>query len=156
MRSQATARSFALALGAALLVTGAFRPAAAGLGETVGSVQSDLAKMKGQLRVKSAAGYSVQEITTPAGTLVREYVSPAGVVFAVSWRGPVVPDLRQTLGSYFPQLQAAENTQRLGHHHLEVRQSGLVVRASGHMRAFFGMAYVPGLLPPNFAVSDIQ
>ena len=156
MRSSRSTLALALALAAGLFAQGATVPAMAGLGDTVTSIQSDVAKMKGQLRVKAAAGYTVQEITTPAGTLVREYVSPAGVVFAVSWRGPAVPDLRQTLSRYFPQLQAAEKTQRLGHHHLEVRQSGLVVRASGHMRDFFGMAYVPSLLPANFAVSDIQ
>lgn len=157
MRSPAFGFTAAVALGTALLLGSALTPAHAALGEKVASVQADRTKLKGALRIKSEPGYTVQEITTPAGTVVREYVSPAGIVFAVSWRGPVVPDLSQLLGGYFVQARAAAASQPPhGHNHLEIRQPGLVVRASGHLRAFFGMAYVPSLLPPNFSLTAIH
>lgn len=154
--------SLALALGMAALAGQALTPAAAGLGDTVASVQADRLSMKGQLRARAEAGYSVQEITAAAGTLVREYVTPAGVVFAVSWNGPAMPNLQQTLGSYFTQYQTAERTQRAqgahlrGHNHLEIRTPTLIVHAAGHMRQYFGVAYVPALMPANLSISDLH
>ena len=151
----------ALALGAVSLLPLASRPAHAALGDTVASVEADRASMKGQLRARSEPGYSVQEITTASGTLVREFVSPAGVVFAVSWSGPAMPNLQQTLGTYFAQLQSAVQTQRAqharsGHNHLDVHEPNLILHATGHMRQYFGMAYVPSLMPQNLSVSDLH
>jgi hypothetical protein len=152
----------ALALGAASLLPLAGHPAYAGLGGTVASVEADRASMKGQLRTRSEPGYSVQEITGASGTLVREFVSPAGVVFAVSWSGPAMPNLQQALGTYFSQLQAAVQAQRSaharrgGHNHLAIRQPDFVLHAGGHMRQYFGIAYVPSLVPPNLSISDLH
>ena len=132
-------------------------PALAALGGDATSVQSDLVKMKGALRVTSSAGFTVHEITTSNGAVVREYISAAGKVFAVSWRGAGIPDLRQMLGDYYGQYaQAASGPHLGGHHHLAIEQPGLVVQSSGHMRAFVGRAWAPDLLPQNFSASDIN
>jgi hypothetical protein len=88
--------------------------------------------------------------------VVREYVSAAGQVFAVSWRGPLLPDLKQTLGSYFQQYQSAAGVPHVGHRHLSIEQPELVVHSNGHMRAFYGHAYLPGLVPANFSLADIK
>lgn len=162
MKAFGSSLPIALVLGVALLAGQAMTPAAAGLGDTVASVQSDRLSMKGQLRATSEPGYSVQEISAAAGTVVREYVSPAGVVFAVSWNGPAKPNLAQTLGAYFTQYQAAVNSLRAqstrprGHNHLEIRTPSLIVHAGGHMREYFGIAYVPALMPQNLSVSDLH
>lgn len=163
MKAFSSSLSVALALGVALLAAEALVPARAGLGDTVDSVQADRMSMKGQLRAsRSEAGYSVEEITAGSGTVVREYVSASGVVFAVSWYGPAMPNLRQTFGSYFSQFQSAVAAQRArgiahrGHSHLEVRTSSLVVHAGGHMREYFGVAYVPALMPQNLTISDLH
>ncbi|MGC8517433.1 MAG: DUF2844 domain-containing protein [Steroidobacteraceae bacterium] len=140
------------------LATG-LAPAHASLGERATSVNADLMHLKGQIRRSSAAGYEVDDITTPQGTVVKEFISPAGIVFAVSWLGPVMPNLAQTLGSsYFGMLTAAEQQQRslLGHNHVQLRTPQLVVHAGGHMRLFFGVAYVPSLLPPNVSIADLH
>jgi hypothetical protein len=132
-------------------------PAFAALGGDAASVDADVAKMKGQGHSTSAGGYTVSEITLPSGTLVREYVSSEGKVFAVTWRGTAVPDLQQTLGTYFEQFKSAAAAAPHGnHHHLRVQQSDLVVTAGGHMRAWNGRAYVPSLLPPNFSLNEIK
>ena len=161
MRAFGSALPIALALGAALLAAEAVVPAKAALGDTVASVEADRVSLKGQLRARSAPGYSVQEITAANGTVVREFISPAGVVFAVSWSGPAMPNLQQTLGTYFAKYQTAVKAQRTsgarsGHNHLQVRTPSLVVHAGGHMRQYFGLAYVPALLPQNVSVSDLH
>jgi len=65
----------------------------------------------------------VHEITTSYGTVVREYVSPGDKVFAVSWRGPVIPELRQMLGNYYAQYEQAASAPRVrDHRHLAIGQ----------------------------------
>ena len=41
----------------------------------------------------------------PTATTLISSDAPAGVVFAVSWRGPVLPDLNALLGGYFKAFQ---------------------------------------------------
>ena len=155
MRQQAhTRRRLLLAL--ALISQAAALPALAALGEDVSTVESDRLQMKGEVRLVAEAGYAIHEIHTPSGTIVREYVAPSGKVFGVSWRGPTMPDLRQTLGSHFDELVAAAGSPHGGHHNLVVEKPDLVLHSGGHMRAFAGRAYVPGLLPAGITADVIQ
>ena len=131
-------------------------PALATLGEDVTTVENDRMQMKAQLRTTSVAGYTVHEIQTPTNTVVREYVAPSGKVFAVSWSGPLLPDFRQTLGRYFDDYNSGASAPRVGRRHLSIERTDLVVNSHGHMRAFYGNAYVPSLLPANFSVADIK
>ncbi|HTD04666.1 DUF2844 domain-containing protein, partial [Undibacterium sp.] len=43
---------------------------------------------------KAGSNYSINESTLSSGTVVREYVASSGIVFAVSWTGPIMPDLQ--------------------------------------------------------------
>jgi hypothetical protein len=157
MQASTRVRAFGSALVVASLAQSAAPPALAALGGDAASVQADGLHMKGEVRISTAPdGYAIHAIQIPSGTLVREYVSADGKVFAVSWRGPSIPDLRQTLGTYFPQYVAASSLPHGGHHHLDISQPDLVAHSSGNMRAYFGFAYVPGLLPPNFSVATIR
>ena len=147
----------ALALGACLLVLPG--SASAALGRDEASVQVDQTRMRGDVHVVQAAGHTVHEIRVPGGTLVKEYVSPEGTVFAISWQGPFRPDLRQLLGDYFDEFQQAARDARrtaAGRGPLSIHTPELVVHMNGHPRAFFGTAYVPGLLPPEFAARDVK
>jgi len=126
------------------------------LGGSASSIQADQARLKAQSRVaRSAPRYTVQQIQTDYGTTVNEYVSANGTVFAVSWKGPVLPDLRQILGQYFTSYVEAGKSKHGGHSHLSIEQPGLVAHSSGHLRAFSGSAYIPGALPSGLTASDI-
>jgi hypothetical protein len=141
---------------AAILSAAAASPARAALGGDSSSVEADRVSMKGEARVTAVSGYEVREITVPGGTLVREYLTPAGKVFAVSWRGPYMPNLRQLLGSYFARYtQAGRSAPHTGHRHFAVQEPDLVVQSNGRTRAFYGRAWDPTLLPPNFSAADI-
>jgi len=131
-------------------------PALAALGGDATSVAADRAHLKGTLRVTPTVDYTVHEIQTPAGIVVREYVSTSGKVFAVSWRGPGIPDLSQLLGSYSAQLTQAANRPHYNHHRLNVESPEVMLQSGGHLRSFFGRAWVPALLPQNFSVNDIN
>jgi hypothetical protein len=131
----------------------------ASLGGDTNSVQADQAKMQGSLRTTSNNSYTLHEIRTPTGVAVKEYVSTSGKVFAVTWQGPIHPDLRQLLGTYFDaftQAEQAQRAQRRGRGPLLIQQTGLVVQISGHMRSFLGKAYVPEMLPAGVHAEDLR
>lgn len=107
----------------------------------------------------SALAYTVHRLVTPAGVTVSEFLDASGAVFAVSWNGPLIPDLRQLLGDYFPAYSDAlaarlATGQQRGSVALEV--DALVVRSSGRMRAFSGIAYLKDKLPDGVSAADIR
>ncbi|HEV2114655.1 MAG TPA: DUF2844 domain-containing protein [Terriglobales bacterium] len=139
-------KRFLLMLPLAVLMSLAL-PAGAVLGEAAQSVQKDQAHMRGTLRVQRSQAYTLHEIRAPYGTVVREYVSPSsGNVFAITWKGPKIPDLRQLLGHYFDQYARAAQSRR-GHGPLIIELPGLVVQSAGHQRSFSGRAWLPQEMP---------
>jgi hypothetical protein len=143
-------RQIALA-GVCLLAPGL---AHAALGETFQS-SAPTATEPGGTSALADAKFTVHETRAASGTTVKEFVSPSGVVFAITWRGPVMPDLQQALGRYFERYTAGDNHNG-GLHRRMVNESDLVVQSSGRMRAFIGRAYVPQLLPAGVTVDQIQ
>ncbi|HEX5344570.1 MAG TPA: DUF2844 domain-containing protein [Duganella sp.] len=101
--------------------------------------------------------YTVSQSTLDSGTVVREYVDANGVVFAVSWKGPTLPDLRTLLGDKFTVMTSnAAKRPKAGHSQLAVDQSDVVIVSNGHMRAFAGQAWIPSALPAGFDTSTIE
>jgi hypothetical protein len=103
------------------------------------------------------AGFNINASTLPGGTSVREYVNDNGLVFAVSWSGPFLPDLRNLLGQHF-QTFTSESARRpkAGHSRVVVKQQDVTIESTGHMRAYSGRAWVNSLLPPGFNTDDIE
>jgi hypothetical protein len=133
-------------------------PASAGLGGDTASVSDDSVKLRGQLVSTGMLQYDQHDITAASGTVIHEYLSRSGKVFAVSWNGPVPPDLRQLFGPYFESFRSAAAAQSRpgGHRQISVAQPDFVVQATGHMRAFQGKAFVPSLVPPGVSVAELQ
>lgn len=115
-----------------------------------------------RLLLASPAGrsgpYTIHESVLDSGTTVTELATPAGVVFAVSWRGPVLPDLNALLGDYFKvfreQAHQARAVGRRGSP-ITMETDALVVKSNGRMRNFFGSAYAPGLIPADVNIKDV-
>ena len=146
-------------LGAVLLTLGLALPASAALGGDLSSVEADRAQMKAMVKITETEGYTVHEMKTGIGTVVREYVSPEGRVFGVAWQGPFIPNMQQLLGTYFQQFSAAAKAAQASYHGrrpLSIQEPGLVVQSSGHMRAYWGRAYDPGLVPQGIKPEEIR
>ena len=94
--------------------------------------------------------YNTHTFSTDAGVHVIEYLNPDGVVFAVTWSGPVKPDLQLLLGSYFGRYINAVAEKHAGRRPFRLSDTDLIVESGGHMRAFNGRAYLPALLPAGF------
>lgn len=133
-------------------------PVSAHLGSDVAGVQSDTLALRGVDHVTGLVRYDVHQIDAAAGISVREFVTRSGTVFAVSWTGPVPPDLQQLLGRYFPAYAAG--LAALDHPGLRrsvrIALADLVVEAGGHLRAYAGRAYLPALVPAGVAVAELR
>jgi len=129
----------------------------AGLGGDVAGALADGSELHGIVNSITLATYDIQEITADAGMRVREYVNRDGVVFAVSWTGPALPDLRRLLGAHYGEYAAALaalNHPGL-HRTLQVALPGLIVESGGHLRAYAGRALLPALVPAGVLAADL-
>ena len=131
------------------------RSAAAALGEDEASITADEAQMKGDHSAIAGEKYTVHEIRTRSGISIREYIVPGNKVFAVTWRGPWLPDMRQLLGTYFGTFSRALRVKHSRHRPFVIVDPALVVHSSGHMRSFFGEAHVPSLVPEGVSVEAL-
>lgn len=102
--------------------------------------------------------YTLHEVQLENGTTVREYATPTGLVFAISWRGPVLPDLSALLGDYFTTFKIETDQARMNGRRgapVNMESAGLVLRSNGRMRNFFGHAYAPALIPAGVNIKDV-
>ena len=149
---------FQSSLRAGWLVASVLAPgiALAALGGDASTVEHDATQLRAMRSVSATTAYSVHELQTAEGGTVREYVNPANKVFAVVWKAPIIPDLRQLLGDYFPRLNKA--AQAIGHARrgVDLKESDLVIRTGGHQRAFFGVAYLPAQMPQGVTLDSLR
>ncbi|MHB8721765.1 MAG: DUF2844 domain-containing protein [Steroidobacteraceae bacterium] len=133
-------------------------PARAGLEGDAAQVLADGTAMQGVVQSTPGRLYDIQEITAGTGTRVREYLNRSGRVFAISWSGPAVPDMRLLLGSHYDSY--AQALSAMNHSGLRgsmrVASSELVVESGGHMRAYSGRAYLPALIPPGVPLAEFR
>lgn len=134
------------------------QPVRAALGSDAASVLTDGAELQGGVHSVLEQQYDMEEITAASGVRVREFLNRNGIVFAVTWSGPVVPNLRTLLGASFEGYikSVAALTQPGLHRSLRIATSELVVESGGHMRAYSGRAYLPPLIPAGVSTADLR
>jgi len=161
-RSSARADRFTrhAVVAAALACVSLATPASAfaSLGGTPESVDADRLRSQGSLvAIVRTEAFTRHELRTATGTTIREYVSPGGTVFAVTWQGPWLPDLRQVLGSYFDEYERAVRTRtRRTRGVVQIAEPNFVVVTSGHQRSFSGRAFVPSLAPAGVRAEALR
>jgi uncharacterized protein DUF2844 len=148
-RTKKLGRALVAASIVASCCVGAARDARATLGGNLVSVADNQQRLGAARQVVKLASGERHELTLPSGIVVHEYISASGAVYAITWHGPRVPDLRELLGPYFAQIARRDLYPHDGHHRMRVDGSDLVIRASGHARSFSGRAWVPSLVPPG-------
>jgi hypothetical protein len=164
MNKQLNALKIAAFCSLALIAGLSPRMARATLGEPEASVQADAAQLQGVMQQQGAAiktmtnggAYRVHEMQLPSGTALREFVAADGNVFAVAWKGPMPPNLRQAFGQYFDSFVAAAKQGPGERNHAQIQTQDLVVQARGHARSFSGRAYLPASVPSGFDLGDLQ
>jgi hypothetical protein len=139
------------ALSAAFFMSGSW----AGLGAAPGHLPAQVGTAKSSALSTGSATYTVVQRQLESGTSVQEYVDSTGAVFAVSWSGPFLPDLKELLGGHFESMAAQGRGRDRQRTRLAVRDSGAVIVSEGHMGAFEGRAWLPSRLPAGFDVRGL-
>lgn len=104
------------------------------------------------------ASYAISTTILASGTTVTEFANAAGQVFAVSWVGPLMPDLAQFFGDYFVEYQQAVQQQRAaGQRGGVIRSSSpnLILMSRGRMGRFEGHAYLSQLVPADVNIEKL-
>jgi hypothetical protein len=145
----------ALGVATALIIIQA--PAQAHLGGDAASVDDDSVKLRGQVARAQMLQYDRHDISSGGDAIVHEYLSRSGKVFAVTWQGPVQPNLQQLFGDYFETFRAAAATPGQPGLHRQARlvRPDFVYEAAGHLRSFRGRAYVPSLVPAGVDIASL-
>jgi hypothetical protein len=139
-----------------LLCLAAAAPAQASLGARRASIDADVGHLRARLKSTAQATYTEHDLTGDGGMVTREFTNGAGTVFAVSWSGPVRPDLQQLFGDYFPRLQADTQGRSRMRRPLRADDIDFVVRTGGHPGAMWGFAVLPGEVPQGFPMEALQ
>ena len=100
--------------------------------------------------------WSLHSTRSDDGVTVHEYASLDGIVFAVTWSGPVRPDMTALLGSYFPNVASAARRGRHGAGPLVERSGELQIESIGHQGQFTGKAWLPRLVPARVDMGDLE
>jgi hypothetical protein len=129
----------------------------AALGGKPARLGPHVAASKSSAASTGQSAYTETQKVLDSGTTVHEYLDAGGNVFAVSWSGPFLPDLKEILGEHFGVMTAQQRNQRAGGRSpLHVRQSDVVIDSEGHMGAFQGRAWLPAKLPAGFDPQAIK
>jgi Protein of unknown function (DUF2844). len=105
---------------------------------------------------EAAALYTMRASSGADGVTIHEYVLPSNVVFAVTWQGPVRPDMSALLGSYFPNFTNAAAQRARGAGPMIEHNGDFHIESAGRAGRFFGKAYLPRLVPANVRVEQLQ
>jgi hypothetical protein len=149
----------ALSAGVAVTVIGALSssPAHAQLGTTLSP--ASIAKTGVVAHQSTRGALAWQESTDADGNTIRQYVDTTGRVYAVTWRGPAMPDVEALLGAYFGSFKtgaAQPGALAYGLHTTRVEQDDLVVESAVRLREFNGRAWLASALPAGVSSSDIK
>jgi len=132
--------------------------ARATLGGDAASVVSDAGALHGEVQSSILQQLEIQEIVTDNGMRIREFLNRDGIVFAVTWTGPVMPDLQRLLGARFGVYTAAlAAREHLGlQRSVRVATPDLIVESDGHLRAYVGRAYLPAMIPIGVTTAELR
>jgi hypothetical protein len=135
-------------------------PAAhAELAASTESIVADQIRFKGVRSASTSGQVTTHEIKVADGSSIKQYVNAAGVVFAVSWRTRLKPNLEALLGTQLV-AQVASASTATGVASIKARQSvhqpNLVLHQGGRMNAFSGLAYVPTLVPNGIDAETLR
>jgi hypothetical protein len=137
-----------------MLLSGA---AQAGLGSPAARLQQDRVQLgAASTQITHLGAYDKHAMVTSNGVGVRAYSGRDGRVFAVTFNGPAMPDLKVLLGDRFGEYAAAVHPSPTTHKVYTHSSSTLELSIVKLPRGFTGSAYVPGAVPTGVDPHNLQ
>jgi hypothetical protein len=131
--------------------------ASASLGNKLPTIEADRAHLSASINTEASGPATIHTLTSPNGGIVKEYGAADGTIFAVSWKGPARPDLRQLLGDRFSTMASMPRPgRRYMRRVVTMQRPNFVILSQGHPGAFFGFAYDPSLVPSGFSLDALR
>lgn len=90
---------------------------------------------------------------------VNQFTNNASNVFAVTWQGRGIPDLRALLGSHlydFQQALVKARQTHKGHAPLEIEENGLHIEMGGNPRQLIGRVWLTNAKPQGVSNEDLR
>lgn len=141
--------------------------ACATLGNTPATINKDLQALNGNSTIANAqiknanqatlahnTQYDIYTFTTTQGITIKQYVAN-DQVFAVTWHGPRIPNLRQLYGTYFNSYSQAK-TPNTGMSNRSVDTLDLNATTYGISGAFVGRAVLKAQLPEGITIENLK
>lgn len=100
--------------------------------------------------------YQVRSFLDASGVTVKEYFQGTSPIFAVSWQGPLKPNVAALLGRYAYRYTTGQNNRQGLNTPNHSQSNEVVIQEVGHMRAFSGFAYLPAALPSQFDLNVLS
>lgn len=128
----------------------------AGLGGPPADFGGNALSQRRVQQAQATGSVTYRETVLNTGTVIHEYLGDDGVVYAVTWKGPLLPDLHELLGSHYSALAQPGVPMRQGNGHLQIRRDDLVVETRGQMGAFEGRGWLPPRVPRFLKIDRLK
>ncbi|MCE7528026.1 DUF2844 domain-containing protein [Polynucleobacter sp. IMCC 30228] len=123
------------------------------LGGNLASINLEQKTFGSTLTSSPQTGYTIYSQNINPGLVIKEYLTNNGNVFAVTWKGPNLPNFQVVLGSYYSNyLTALQNNPRA----IFFQDDNIVIESGGVMGGYVGRAYLPKQFPAGMTSANIQ
>lgn len=123
------------------------------LGGNLASINQEQKTFGSTLSSSPQTGYTIYSQTINPGLVLKEYLATNGNVFAITWKGPNLPNFQVVLGAYYSNyLTALQNNPRA----IFVQNDNIVIESGGVMGGYLGRAYLPKQFPVGMTPADLQ
>ena len=131
--------------------------AQAGLGNPVAQLRDDQSRLGARdISVQRAAAFDRHAFQSSNGVRIRAFAGRDGQVFAVTFDGPAMPDLKVLLGTRYAEYASAVRPSPSTHKVYTYASGTLELNIVKLPRGFTGSAWVPGAVPAGVNVSALQ
>lgn len=123
------------------------------LGGNLASINQEQKTFGSTLSSSPQTGYTIYSQTINPGLVLKEYLATNGNVFAITWKGPNLPNFQVVLGAYYSNyLTALQNNPRA----IFVQNDNIVIESGGVMGGYLGRAYLPKQFPVGMTPANLQ
>ncbi|CAN1493740.1 Protein of unknown function DUF2844 [Burkholderiaceae bacterium] len=123
------------------------------LGGNLASINQEQKTFGSTLSSSPQTGFTIYTQAISPGLVLKEYLTTNANVFAITWKGPSLPNFQVVLGAYYSNyLTALQNNPRA----IFFQDDNIVIESGGVMGGYVGRAYLPKQFPAGMTPANLQ